>query len=179
MKFDAPIPGSSLTKEPGNSPWEQPPLYSSQEEVLGFYFKKFNDEDFIDDTMFLLERKMPLEVFVDSLTSVGVMEGYHSIDAKMLVAPQIHEYLKMLAETLDVSYVEFGGPSKEEKMKEKDKRRMKLLIEETLNSDMPDEAPAEPIEPIEDLAMPAEAPVEAPVPTEQTSPPAGLIPRRA
>ena len=31
--FDAPIPGQSLTDEPGNYPWEHPPQYTNPEEA--------------------------------------------------------------------------------------------------------------------------------------------------
>ena len=31
--FDAPIPGQSLTDEPGNAPWEKPAQYDTVEEA--------------------------------------------------------------------------------------------------------------------------------------------------
>lgn len=134
MKFTAPIPGMSLTKEPGNSPWEQPPLYNTPEEVLGFYFQKLEDEDTLDDILFALEQGFPLETLVDSMTSVGVMEGFHTVDVKTIVSPILHEHLRMLAETVDITIVEDAGPSKEDKMKERDKKRFTILLEKAMNS---------------------------------------------
>ena len=32
-----PIPGSSLTGTPGNTPWENPPQYAAVEDVIEFY----------------------------------------------------------------------------------------------------------------------------------------------
>ena len=87
MQFMAPIPGQSLTTEPGNAPYEQPPLYAEPEKALAFYLQKLDDEEFIDDLMFILEQGMPVETFVNSLTSTGVMEGYHTFDVKVLIAP--------------------------------------------------------------------------------------------
>jgi len=135
----APIPGMSLTKEPRNQPWEQPPKFSRKEEVLGFYLERLNDPDILDDFLFMLDRKIPLEVLVESLTSYGVMEGYHSPDLKVLVSPVLHEHLKMLCEAVDLEIVEWAGPTDEEKRSEKDKRRMQLLIEEALNNPTPPE----------------------------------------
>jgi len=132
MDLRAPIAGMSLTKEPGNAPWEQPPLYNTPEEALGFYFQKLENGEIVDDLMFSLEQEFPLEVLVDSMTSVGVMEGYHSVDVKTLISPVLHEHLKTLAETLDVVFIEFAGPSKEEKLKEKDKKRTIIMLEKSL-----------------------------------------------
>lgn len=132
MNFMAPIPGMSLTKEPGNAPYEQPALYSTPEEALGFYFEKLDDEEKIDDIMFALEQGFPLSTFVDSLTSVGVMEGYHTVDVKMLISPILHEYLLNLAQGAGIEVREMAGPSEAEKAKSKDEERMKILIGQAL-----------------------------------------------
>lgn len=129
----APIPGMSLTKEPGNAPWEQPPLYNKPEEALAFYLKRMEDEENLDDLLFLLEQGMPLSALVDSMTSFGVMEGYHSIDVKTLISPVLHEHIKILAETVDIAVVEDTGPTKEQRMKEKDKKRVSFLLSKALD----------------------------------------------
>ena len=134
MKMMAPIPGMSLTKEPGNAPWEQPPLHDTPEKSLAFYLEKFDDEESLDDLLFALEAGYPVDAMVDFLTSYGVMEGYHSFDVKMLVSPILHEYIVNLAEAADIEYAEFLGPSKEERMKQKDEKRTKALLLKSLNS---------------------------------------------
>lgn len=132
MNLRAPIAGMSLTKEPGNAPWEQPALYNTPEEALAFYFQKLENAEIVDDIMFSLEQDFPLEILVDSMTSVGVMEGYHSVDVKTLISPVLHEHLKTLADTLEISFVEFAGPSQEEKLKDKDKKRTIIMLEKSL-----------------------------------------------
>jgi hypothetical protein len=133
----APIPGMSLTKEPRNQPWEQPPKFVKKEEALAFYFERLNDPEKLDDTLFLLERKFPLENLVDSMTSFGVMEGYHTPDVKNLISPLIHEHLKILCESLGIEIVEWAGPTDEERQSEKSKERVKILVEEALNNPTP------------------------------------------
>ena len=128
MELMAPIPGMSLTKEPGNSPWEQPPLYSTVEESLAFYLEKFNNEEILDDLLFSLEMGYPVEALVNFLTSHSVMEGYHSFDIKMLIAPVLHEYIMSLAEASGTKVVERNGPSKEERMAERDKKRTQAML---------------------------------------------------
>ena len=132
MNFLAPIPGMSLTREPGNAPYEQPPKFAEPEKALGFYFEKLEDEDRLDDLLFVLEQDFPVATLVDSLTSVGVMEGYHTVDVKMLISPILHEYIVSLAEAAGVKFREMPGPSKAEKMKTRDKERAKILIKKAL-----------------------------------------------
>ena len=40
--FDAPIPGQSLTDEPGNYPWEHPPKTTDPEELMLIIMETFN-----------------------------------------------------------------------------------------------------------------------------------------
>ena len=43
--FDAPIPGQSLTDEPGNYPWEHPPQRVSVEEALDDIYESMMEEE--------------------------------------------------------------------------------------------------------------------------------------
>lgn len=135
----APIPGMSLTKEPRNQTWEQPPMYNTKEEALAFYFKKLSTPDTLEDMIFLLKRKFPVEAFVNSLTSYGVMEGYHTVDVKTLISPILHEHIVLLAKALKIKVVEWQGPSDEEKRSKKEKERITLLVQEALDGDVEDE----------------------------------------
>jgi len=132
MKMMAPIPGMSLTKEPGNAPYEQPPLYNTAEEALAFYFQKLDNEENLDDILFALDNEVPLEALVDSMTSVGAMEGYHSIDVKMLISPPLHEYIAALADAAGINIIEEDGPSKDERAKAKEKERLKILMQKAM-----------------------------------------------
>lgn len=171
MQFMAPIPGQSLTTEPGNAPYEQPPLYAEPEKALAFYLQKLDDEEFIDDLMFILEQGMPVETFVNSLTSTGVMEGYHTFDVKVLIAPILHEYIVNLALAAGVEVTEMSGPSKESKAKEKDKKRMALLIQKSLDEDEPIDEESE--DKAEELMGSEEGPEE-----EMAEMGQGIVPRR-
>lgn len=184
-RFMAPIPGQSLTREKGNAPWEQPPMYARPEEALAFYMEKLSNEDVLDDSLFLLEQGFPLETLIDSMTSYGVMEGYHTFDTKVLVSPVLHEHIKALCEGADIEIVEFVGPSKEDKLKDKEKQRLMTMIAaefdkpiavEDLDTEEAEEAldgeGAEEEEDIVDFEMGEEP--EAPMPPAG----AGLIKRR-
>lgn len=162
MNFLAPIPGMSLTKEPGNSPFEQPPRYSAPEEALAFYFEKLEGEEKLDDLLFVLDQGFPVSTFVDSLTSVGVMEGYHTVDVKMLISPILHEYIYNLAVAAGIDARETGGPSKAEKAKKRDEERAKILIQKALEG--PVEISEESLDQAEDALEGEETPARSLIP---------------
>lgn len=101
----APIPGMSLTSEPGNRPWEQPPQLNTVAEVVDFYTDRMTNPEMIGNLLKLVEKNMPLYDISKSLTTINVMKGMHSVDTGMLVQPVIIEMLKTLAELNDIGYV--------------------------------------------------------------------------
>lgn len=126
--FSGPIPGQSLTTEPGNSPWEQPPLYSDNEKAIAFHLKNLTKEDRMQDMLFYLEQGVPLQAMVDSITSMGAMNGVHTVDTSLLISPVLHQFVKEAADSAGIKYKEWTGPTKEMKSKEKDKERLKVLL---------------------------------------------------
>lgn len=100
-----PIPGISLTGELGNAPWEQPPKYTTIDEVVDFYSDKIIEPDVTKDLITSIKGNIPLMTIADGMLRMGVMEGYHSIDAAMLVKPILVELMIAMAEIYDVGYV--------------------------------------------------------------------------
>lgn len=119
--FNAPIPGESLTREPGNAPWEQPPQFASVEEAYNYYMEKFEDDEFEEDLSFLLEQGMSIEEIVDGMTKFNVMYGRHTLDVAMLLSPLIHEYIASVADVIDVPYKEWKGEDSISRRREKNK----------------------------------------------------------
>ncbi len=91
--FDAPIPGQSLTSEPKLYPWESPPQIDKAEDAFDFYVNTLKKPETMDDIFIALKEGFPLNILVKSLLSVGVMEGIHSIDVSLIIAPSIHDYI--------------------------------------------------------------------------------------
>jgi hypothetical protein len=105
MFLSAPIPGQSLTVEPGNVPWEQPPQYTTLDEVVNFYSDKMSDPEIVLDLLDLLKRDIPILTIVNTLTKSSLMQGYHYVDVGFLVTPILVEMIKTIAELNDVSYI--------------------------------------------------------------------------
>ena len=180
-KLDGPIAGQSLTRGPGNAPWEQPPMIADAQQALMYHASKFEDEEVLDDTIFLLDQGFPLQTLVESILTMAVMDGVHTLDVSILIGPALHEYLKALAEAADVQVVEKDGPTKAEKMAEKKKNRFLVMLQGAL-SDNEGPSPLEGIK--EQLGGTAEPTMtEEPLvnPLEAMSeggPPKGLMSRR-
>ena len=100
------IPGNSLTKEPGNSPWEQPPMYVELPDVVDYYTEKLTTNESVDTIAKSLEANISVVELTNVMIKAGVMKGIHSIDAGMLAFPVIAEMIKTIADISDIGYVE-------------------------------------------------------------------------
>jgi len=125
--LDAPIPGQSLTDQPKNWPWENPPDMADPEEATQYYINKLADEEIMDDLTVLLGSDMPLAPFVKTLLTMGVMNGLHSIDVSMIIAPVIHAFIKAAMTSYGIEVRDdIGDP--EEELKEREKQRLQTAI---------------------------------------------------
>ena len=132
--FNGPIPGESLTKPPGNAPWEKPPKYAKVEEALSFYMDRLENPEMLEEVLFILSQDMPLELIVDNMLLYNEMKGRHTGDTSLLIGPIIHEYLKLMADAAGVTYREFQGKTPDEKKAEKKKKDFKILLGKELDN---------------------------------------------
>ena len=131
--LNAPIPGESLTTEPGNRPWENPPQLPSVEEAIEYYTQRILGEvENHDSVLELLETGLPVANAASILNKSSVMNGVHTIDVGILVTPVIEELLMTVADMYDVRYI----PSVEALTQAStiSSRQAKLLLKEVQNS---------------------------------------------
>ena len=93
--IDAPIPGQSLTGEMGSKPWESPPKYNTVEEAIDFYIGQFAKPKLLGPLLDQVEDGIAISTIVNALQSGAVMEGIHTLDVGLLVAPVLVEYLAL------------------------------------------------------------------------------------
>jgi len=103
--FDAPVPGTGMTHELGARPWQQPAQYTKIDEVAQLYVAQMQDEVFMENTLNLLETKMPVTMIANALQTANVMNGVHSIDVGVLSLPIIMEMIMLIADTEGIEYV--------------------------------------------------------------------------
>ena len=130
-RFEAPIPGQSLTGEPRQYPWESPPELDKVEDVIKFYIDKLSSQEVMDDLFIALDEGFPLNILVKSILTTGVMEGVHSIDVSMIVAPVLHEYILGAAKIQGVKVKE-RPTTKDEELSAKEKATLAASIERGL-----------------------------------------------
>jgi len=85
--FDAPIPGQSLTDEPGNYPWEHAPQTASIEEATDYVYESIMQKDNMERMFTLLRMGIPVEALVKVITFSGFLEGKWSVDVAKLLEP--------------------------------------------------------------------------------------------
>ena len=100
--FDAPVPGQSLTKEPGNAAWEHPPKIAKVEEAMGYIWDKLSEEQNFKRTVALLRFGMPIEALVKVITFSGFLEGKWSVDVAKMLEPTVGQMIATLGATAKV-----------------------------------------------------------------------------
>ena len=113
MQFNRPVPGQSLTSTPKGAPYERPPEINDPVKALDYHLDILDNPKAVEQAMFMLEMGVDLSTLVEGITRNAVIEGIHSIDISLIVAPVIHEYLKGYADSFEIDYDE-GFEDKEE-----------------------------------------------------------------
>jgi hypothetical protein len=123
----APIPGMSLTTPPKSYPWEQPPQMEDPDEAIRFHITRLNEPERINALIDMIDLGMPVRALAEGLLTSAVMNGRHSIDVSLIIAPVIHEEIKSIAEDAGIEYDEgFDEPVQEKEVREREMLRMKV-----------------------------------------------------
>lgn len=108
------IPGQSLTAEPKNAPYENPPQMTEPEEAVFFHLERLADKT--DDVLDSLELGLDVVTMTEGILRAAVMQGRHSVDISLIIAPIIHEFIKGGADRAGIDYEE-GFPDESEAKK--------------------------------------------------------------
>ncbi len=181
--FEGPIPGQSLTTEPKNVPWEQPPKYADPMDALEMYMERLADPESQDELIDMLDIGIPISIVVDTMLSGGVMDGLHSVDTKLLLKGVIATQIQTIAEVVGVDYkltmadyVNMDA-KKEERMRQKLATKLELEIAKGEASDPGVQMQQDVLESMQSDEPMEEEPVEMAEETMEEMPaaPAGLM----
>ena len=174
MQFDRPIPGQSLTTTPKAAPYERPAELTDPREALEAHLDNLMKEGAMDDALFFLEEGLDLVTLVDGILRGAVMEGIHSIDVSLIIAPALHEFIKGAALRADVDFEE-GFENKKAKQAitySRNVARAKRMLDELKQTDdMSDPMSLEKTQVAKNIKETVEEPVEE-------EPQQGLMARR-
>jgi hypothetical protein len=101
-----PVPGSSLTGTPGNTPWENPPQFAAVEDVIDFYTERLTDEDVAESIVKALEGNLTVDMIAEQIVTSAGMNGVHTYDAGILVTPVVRELIMYIGDLYAVGYVD-------------------------------------------------------------------------
>ena len=104
--FEAPIPGQSLTNEPKNYAWENPPKFIYPEDALIWHMERLEEPERIKSIFHFLKLDVDVVTLVEGITRNAVAEGFHTIDISLIISPVIHEYIVGIAEVAGVEFNE-------------------------------------------------------------------------
>jgi hypothetical protein len=169
--FSAPIPGQSLTSEPKNSPWENPPLMTNPEEALLWHIEQFENPEKVKGVGGLLILGLDLVTLTEGILRGAVAKGQHSIDISLSIADASGiEYVEGLddEDEMDLSVVEMSLREREAKKILKDIKSDKDIDISSMK-DLADDTEEEPMPDMKELMLPVE-------PQEEKS--MGLMTRR-
>lgn len=103
--FEAAVPGMGLTAEPKGRPWLNPPQYATVEDAIAMYMPMFERTEFKVMLLEQLENGVPMTVISNIFVTSAVMEGKHTIDVGILIAPVLIEAMITIAENAEIDYV--------------------------------------------------------------------------
>ena len=172
--FNAPIPGQSLTTEPKNYPWENPPEYANPEDALMWHMDRLDNPETTKACMGLLELGLDVVTLTEGILRGAVSEGIHTIDTSLIIGPVIHEYLTGTADAAGIEYKEGLSDNKMDmdalnsQAREQEARK---ILEDIDNEEDID------LSPMKEEPMQEEMPMEQPEMQEEK--PKGLMAREA
>ncbi len=173
--FNAPIPGQSLTTEPKNYPWENPPEYSNAEDALMWHMDRLDDPEKTKACLGLLELGLDVVTLTEGLLRGAVAEGIHTIDTSLIIGPVIHEYITGTADAAGIEYKEGLSDNKMDMdalNSQVNEQQAKKILE-----DIDNEEEDLDLSPMEEEPMQKEMPMEQPEMQEEK--PKGLMAREA
>ena len=90
---DAPIPGQSLTSDPGNMPYERTPDTNDPQVAVGEIIGVLQEPSTQKDMLAVMASGFPVEAMVHSFALAGVAEGKFSVDVAEIIKPVLALYL--------------------------------------------------------------------------------------
>lgn len=84
-RFDAPIPGQSLTVAPGTHPFEKPPKYTKLDDAMSFLFQSCTQTNNLHRLLAMMESGISIEAIAKTLLFAGFSQGLWTPDLYLLM----------------------------------------------------------------------------------------------
>ena len=127
------IPGQSLTSEPKNATYENPPEMTNPEDAVFWHLDSLSEPDKLEALLDAMELGLDVVTLTEGILRGAVAAGRHSIDVSLIVAPIIHEFIKTTADKAGIDYEEGfpeDGDTRETIRYQINERKAKKMIAE-------------------------------------------------
>ena len=120
----------------------------------------------MEDVLFFLEMGTPLTNLTEGILRSAVMEGIHSVDISLIIAPVVHEFIRKHAIAADLDFDEGFDTSKQDEaiQYERDTMRAKNMLRKLREQEGTEEEPPMMMAQPQEEAMPEEPPKEEEAP---------------
>ena len=107
--FSTPIPGQSLTMEPGSQKFERPWEFTDPDDCVAFIIERMETDRAVkEEHLNLIASGVPIESIVNTTAFIGFSEGMWSPDVAELIKPPLAMYFIITAMSEDVPMVVFN-----------------------------------------------------------------------
>jgi len=112
-RFDAPVPGESLTATPRNAKWEHPPHMPETGDAFEYIWNQMHKEPQLTQLISLLDTGVPVEALAKTLLFAGFGEGKWTVDGAILLAEPVFLSITALAKNAGLKEVNLSMESKD------------------------------------------------------------------
>ena len=112
--FDTPIPGQSLTDEPKNYVWENPPRFSKVEDSATFIWERLHKKETLSKIILMLQTGVSVEAITRVIIFSGYLEGAFSIDSAILLTPAVQKMVLAIGKAANIKEIKVTRPKPKE-----------------------------------------------------------------
>ena len=129
-RFDAPVPGESLTATPRNAKWEHPPQMPETGDAFEFIWDQMHKEPQLTQLISLLDTGVPVEALAKTLLFAGFGEGKWTVDGAILLAEPVFLSIAALAKNAGLKEVNLSMEKKDPISFARESQMMKEMSKE-------------------------------------------------
>jgi len=111
--FDTPIPGQSLTDEPGNYPWEHAPQFATVEDASHSIWNGMHKEETMEKILVLLDAGLTVEEIVKVIVFAGFVEGKFNPDVGLLLVPIVSDMVVAIGKKAGIEKIKLQKPKED------------------------------------------------------------------
>jgi len=111
--FDTPVPGQSLTDEPGNYPWEHAPQFATVEDASHSIWNGMHKEETMEKILVLLDAGLTVEEIVKVIVFAGFVEGKFNPDVGLLLVPIVSDMVVAMGKKAGIEKIKLERPKED------------------------------------------------------------------